>query len=109
VIKILIVTSLILGTCIASSLAKHTANDGQYWNEIVLEHKLTDRITAAVKSEYIFINQYDIFSLYNVTLGAAYRFSDHYTLGAEYRYENEKDNRGIPFAGLTPICCGMNP
>ena len=86
-IKILIIIGVFLLICTERA---HSSDDWQYWNEFVLKHKLTQRITAHVKLEQRIVDDFGNFALHNYAPGFVYEFSKYFDFELNYKFEREK-------------------
>lgn len=68
----------------------YSSDDWQYWNEFVLKHKLTQRITAHVKLEQRIVDDFGNFALHNYAPGFVYEFSKYFDFELNYKFEREK-------------------
>jgi hypothetical protein len=83
---------LVLTAAVALALtaAARAADDWQYWNQLVLKHKVTDRVTLTVISEQKFRDDFSDFYLYNGMVVPTVRLREGVSLGAGYRWERLK-------------------
>jgi hypothetical protein len=91
VIKILLILGLFLLLCAERA---HSSDDWQYWNEFVIKHKLTQRITAHVKLEQRIVNDFGNFALHNYAPGFVYEFSKYFDFELNYKFERVKIKKG---------------
>ncbi len=71
----------------------HSSEDWQYWNKFVLKHKLTQRITAHVKLEQRFVDDFNDFALHNYVPGFVYGFNRYFDFELNYKFEREKEGK----------------
>ena len=66
-------------------------DDTQYWNEVIFEVGLSDRVDTEIAFEQKVVDNLTDFGLANVTLEPSYRINQWFSLGPGYRYERERD------------------
>ena len=64
--------------------------DTAYWNEVVLRHKLNERLSIHLKSEQWFLDDVSRLGLYNFTPGVKYSWSKHIDFELNYRFQRLK-------------------
>jgi len=76
----------------ASAPAANAADDWQYWNEFVLEHKVTDKLALGLAFRQKWQDNFSDFFLYSVTIVPTVNLSKGVTLGAGYRWERREED-----------------
>ena len=79
---------VILALALAAG-ARAEGGDLQYWNEFIFEAPLRERLDLETAFEQNWVDDANVFSLYNFTLEPSYRAGDRWSLGPGYRWEQE--------------------
>ena len=68
----------------------NAADDWQYWNELILKHKVANKLDVHVKLEQRFVDDFSDFGLHNYTSGFVYNFNRYFDGELNYKFEREK-------------------
>jgi hypothetical protein len=68
------------------------AGDWQYWNEFITETPITERFKVEGALEQQEVDDMSEFGLYNVTIAPVVDVTGWLSVGAEYKYEREKED-----------------
>ncbi len=88
---------MVLGFCLIKSYAQETivTGDLEQWTSIGLSKKINKHWKISLDQEFRFINNMSQFNIYFSDLGVDYKINKYFSLGANYRFYQNKTSEGI--------------
>ncbi len=96
-IRIIIVALLIINSSIFSAEAQDTkvTRDLEQWTSVEISKKLGKRWNISLNQEFRFIQDVSRFDVYFADLGVDFKLNKHFSIGANYRLYQNKNNDGV--------------
>jgi len=83
---------LITGSVLALVPTACASDDWEYWNQFVVRHEFTDRLTLDVASEQKWLDDASDFYQYNGTVLPTVSLTENISLGAGYRWQRQEQD-----------------
>ena len=79
----------------ANAQETKVVSDLEYWTSIGISKKINDHWKITLEEEFRFTNDISRFDMFFTDLGLNYKFNKHFTLGANYRFYQNKNKDGV--------------